>query len=482
MTRRPLITLLVLLSLVTATGSTGGAAEQVAPELAQTISDNLGTLRVRQGQSTLLRSPAFITRVAVSNPDVASVTSVEPDQLLINGLNVGSATLILWTADGQERAFDLLVEFDLPAIQETVRRLLPDEAIDVSVSGQSLMLTGMVSSEAAVEQATAVAGTYSSAVVSLLGVDTIDATVLLQVRFAEVDRSALQELGVNIFSTGAANTPGSLSTGQFGQFGGNVGAVPSDVQRGSDPVQPNLASGGIGRTPENTPAVFGMSDLLNVFLFRPDLNLGATIRALEQRSLLQILAEPNILARNGVEATFLAGGEFPFPVVQATTAGNAISIIFREFGVRLQFTPDIQRDGTIRLKVAPEVSTLDFTNALTISGFLIPALSTRRAETEIDLREGQTFAIAGLMDNRTREVASKVPILGDIPIIGKLFRSQQERRDNTELFVMVTPTLVQPFDPSQKPEDVEFPLPFLDTDNFDGKTGEDAPTETTPGQ
>jgi pilus assembly protein CpaC len=233
-----------------------------------------------------------------------------------------------------------------------------------------------------------------------------------------------------------------------------------------------------GTIPGSIPgfsSTFTLADILNIFVFRPDLNLGLTIKALEQRNVLQILAEPNLLALNGREASFIAGGEFPFPVVQSSTGGNAVTIVFKEFGVRLKFTPNILSDGTIRLKVAPEVSALDFTNALTISGFSIPALSTRRAETEVELRDGQSFAIAGLIDNRLTENASKIPGLGDIPIIGKLFRSRSTNRANTELLVMVTPKLVKPLAPGQVPNMPNFQKPFLDKDKFDGKTGETKP-------
>jgi pilus assembly protein CpaC len=408
---------------------------------------------------------------------VASATSVTPNEIMIHGLAVGSATLILWTDEGKERAMELEVGFDLPTLESTMSRLFPDETINVVPSGSSLVLSGVVSSEDVSTQALAVAETFAPGAVNLLQETVIDETILLQVRFAEVNRTALQELGVNLFSTGGANTIGSTGTQQFGQLTTNSGAVPADVGRGRDPQSPNLTSGGIGNPLEGTPSVFGLSDLMNIFLFRPDLNVGATIRALEQRNLLQILAEPNIMARNGVEARFLAGGEFPFPVVQATSGGNAISIVFKEFGVRLQFTPDVQPDGAIRLKVVPEVSALDFTNSLQISGFLIPALSTRRAETEVELRDGETFAIAGLIDQRTRESASKVPILGDIPIIGSLFRSRGERQDSTELLVMVTPRRVQPTAPGAVPEGPRFPEPFLNNETFDGNAGEAPPAQ-----
>src|SRR5206468_10059739 len=168
-----------------------------------------------------------------------------------------------------------------------------------------------------------------------------------------------------------------------------------------------------------------------------------TIRALEQKNLLQILAEPNVMALDGTEASFLAGGEFPFPVVQGGGALTTVTIMFKEFGVRLNFTPQVMTDGAIRLKVAPEVSALDFANALTVSGFLVPAISTRRAQTQVELRDGQSFAIAGLMDNRLTEIGSKVPGLGNIPILGTFFKSRATNRSNTELLVTVTPRLVQ---------------------------------------
>jgi pilus assembly protein CpaC len=228
---------------------------------------------------------------------------------------------------------------------------------------------------------------------------------------------------------------------------------------------------------DRTPGIFGLNDLLNIFLFKPELNLGASIKALQQKNVLQILAEPNVMAISGKEASFLAGGEFPFPVLQAGANGMAVTIQFKEFGVRLTFLPQVLPDGTIHLKVQPEVSALNFAEALTISGFLIPALSTRRATTEVELRDGQSFAVAGLIDNRLTEIASKVPGLGDIPIIGHLFRSRSQNKSNTELLVTVTPRLVQAASPQQLPARPDFPKPFMDPNTFDGKTG----TAPSPG-
>jgi len=264
---------------------------------------------------------------------------------------------------------------------------------------------------------------------------------------------------------------GATSTQQFGSVTANVGAIPANARGGGSAGGANVASGGIGRTLADTPGAFGISDLLNVFLFRADLNLGATIKALQQKNLLQVLAEPNVLAMNGAEASFLAGGEFPFPVLQGGSVANAVTIQFKEFGVRLNFLPQILPDGVIRLKVAPEVSALDFANGLNVSGFFIPALSSRKASTQVELRDGQSFAIAGLIDNRLTESASKIPVLGDVPILGNFFKSRAQNKTNTELLVMVTPRLVQPTPPAQLPAQPEFPKPFLDRPQFDGKSG-----------
>ena len=416
-------------------------------------------LHVLVGKSVILNSPQILKRVSVSDPAIAAAVTISPTQVLLNGLAPGKASLILWNEQERPMAYDLQVELDVVGLRDTIAQLFPNENVQVSQSGASIVLTGTASTKDVADRALAIAQTQSKSVVNLLAVLQVSSggQVLLQVRFAEVDRAAVQQLGINIFSTGAANTPGAVSTGQF--------SPPSVAQ----------VRGTIPGTIEGTTTTFSLGDLLNIFLFRPDLNLAVTIRALQQNNVLQILAEPNLLALNGREASFLAGGEFPFPVVQAGVGVSAITITFKEFGVRLKFTPTILSDGTIRLKVAPEVSALDFTNGLTVSGFAVPALSTRRAETEIELRDGQSFAIAGLIDNRLTENASKIPGLGDIPIIGKLFRSRSVNKSKTELLVMVTPKLVRPLAPGQVPTMPDFKKPFLDNNKFDGKSGEAPP-------
>jgi pilus assembly protein CpaC len=272
--------------------------------------------------------------------------------------------------------------------------------------------------------------------------------ILLEVKFAEVDRTKLQQFGINIFSTGATNTIGTVGTQQF-----------------SPPTLQTSGSSGTGTTATGT---INVSDPLNIFAFRPDINLGMTIRDLESKSVLQILAEPNLLALSGQKASFLAGGEFPVPIVQGGQSIGVVTIQFRPFGVKLDFTAFVGKDKVIRLHVAPEVSTLDFSNAAIISGFTVPALSTRRAETEIELKDGQSFGIAGLLDNRAQVQLSKVPGIGDIPILGNLFRSRNVSRSNSELVVLVTPRIVDPVKLNTPPPvPPANPIKFLDNPGFD---------------
>ncbi len=430
---------------------------------AQTASQasQLSQLRVAVGKSLIVNSPEPLKRVSLSDPAVANALVLSENQVLINGLAAGDATFTLWDQQERARSFELSVVLDLAAFRETLKRVLPDEEIEVGQTASSLVLTGNVTSEQVAQQAEALAKTQAAQVVNLLKILERRSVVLLQVRFAEVNREALQELGLNLFSTGAGQTVGSVTTQQFGTPQAATGALPLGTRLGGNtPPGNSSATGIIGAGAAGNPTVFGLADLLNLFVFRPDLNLGFTLRALQQRNLLQILAEPNVLALDGREASFLAGGEFPFPVVQGGTNFTAVTIVFKEFGVRLKFTPNLLPDGKIRLKVAPEVSALDFANALTVAGFVIPAISTRRAETEVELSNGQSFAIAGLIDNRLVEIASKVPLLGDIPFLGKLFRSRSLSQSKSELLVMVTPRLVKPNDPGQEPPLPDFPKPF----------------------
>ena len=419
-------------------------------------------LRVMVGKSILINTADQLKRVSVTDPNVADALVVTTHQVLVQGRAPGEVSLIIWNAAEESRSFDLRVDVDVTAAAEEIQHIFPEQRIQVSPSRSAIVLSGHVSTKEDADRASAVASAYSKNVINVLTFGPVGAQeILLEVKFAEVDRTALTQYGFNLFSTGAANTFGATSTGQFGPFSGsNVGSVTSDVSGGTGTTGSNIATGEIGRGNFHNPGTFGTNDLLNIFLFRSDINLGTVIRALQQKNILQILAEPNLIAVNGKEASFLAGGEFPFPVVQGTGGLSSVTIQFKEFGVRLRFTPLITPSGNIHLQVNPEVSTLDFANGITLSGFTVPALSTRRAATEFEIKDGQSFIIAGLMDNRLSNVGRKVPGLGNLPIIGNFFKSKDLQKTKTELMVMVTARRISPT--NAPPTLVNFPEGFLD--------------------
>jgi len=396
------------------------------------------TLHILAGKSLVINLEARLRRVLVSNPTVIEAIATSPTQLVVTAKGVGASSLILWDEGGRSRMLDVLVDLDVAALRDSIQLAYPNEPIQVQAESDRLIISGAVSSQEVIDNVLKMAGVFSKNAVNSMGLaePAHDKQIMLEVKFAEVDRTKLDQFGFNLLSPGGLNTFGAFSTQQFGPPTGGGGAGGGTGQ--------TQITGTIGGKLAGASSSFSVTDILNVFLFRPDLNIGATIRALEQRNVLQILAEPNLMAINGRPARFLAGGEFPFPVVQGGTNFTAVTIQFRPFGVRLEFTGVVTKDNTIRLQVSPEVSTLDFANALTISGFVVPAVSTRRAETEIELRDGQTFGIAGLIDQRTQAQLSKIKGIGDIPIIGHLFRSRNVSRSKTELLVMVTPRIVDP--------------------------------------
>ena len=419
----------------------------------QSVTAGAAPLRVMVGKSLLINTTERLKRVSVTDPAVADALVVTPTQVLVNGLAPGEVSLLIWDELERSRSFDLRVDVDITAASEEMHRLFPDEQINVTPSRNAIVLSGHVTTEDVSKHAGALASAYSKNVVNVLTFGPVGAEeVLLEVKFAEVDRSALTQMGINLLSTGAANTIGSTTTGQFGGVTG-LGTI-SDT--GSNSPFPSAAT---------------VSNVLNMFFFNPQVHLGAVIEALKTQNLLQILAEPNLVAVNGKEASFLAGGEFPFPVAQQNASGIAtVTIQFREFGVRLKFTPVIQPNGSIHLHVAPEVSTLDFADAVTVAGTTIPAISTRKAETEFELQDGQSFVIAGLMDNRVTNVGNKIPGLRDIPILGNFFKSKSNQKSNSELMVLCTVHRVSPS--VQAPTGPVNPVPYLDKGKFDGKKPE----------
>jgi len=426
------------------------AAQTTLP--AQSAPQGSAPLRVMVDKSLLINTTERLRRISITDPTVAYAVVITPTQILVHGKAPGEVSLLIWDELERSRSFDLRVDVDVSACAEEEHRVFPEEQISVTPSRAAIVLSGHVTTEDVAKRAGELASAYSKNVVNVLTFGPVGAQeILLEVKFAEVDRSALTQLGSNFFSTGAANTLGSATTGQYGGFGtSSISQVPG----------------------QNTPgtATETISNVLNLFLFRPDIHFGAVIEALQSKNLLQILAEPNLIAVNGKKASFLAGGQFPFPIVQPGAGFTAVTISFKEFGVKLEFTPVIMPNGNIHLTVAPEVSTLDFADALTISGFTVPALSTRKAETEFELRDGQSFVIAGLIDNRVTDIWNKVPGLGDIPILGAFFKSKSIQKSNSELMVLCTVHRISPN--AEPPAGPTNPKPFLNNGSFDeGKSG-----------
>lgn len=414
-------------------------------------------LHVVVGHSLVIRTSSRVKRVLTGNPPVIESVLTSPQELVVNAKQTGGSSLMLWEESGQSRVVDVFVDLDVTPLRDTLDQSFPNSSVEVQSQEGRVMLVGVVPSSAVADQMLKMASNFSKEVVNGLQIalPPRQRQVMLKVRFAEADRGKLSAFGVNLFSTGATNTIGTVSTQQFG------------------PTTLNTQNQTSGSSLIDRFTQFNLSDLLNIFLFRPDINLGATIKLLQQNQVLQILAEPNLLAISGQPAHFLAGGEFPYPVVQNTGGGvgfGTVTIVFKPYGVKLEFVGTIEDNDTIRLKVAPEVSSLDYTNAITISGFTMPAIQTRRAETEIELKDGQSFGIAGLLDQRTTVQLSKVPGIGDIPILGELFKSRNINKTNSELIVLVTPTIVDPVSgvvPSQQQPQVNMPVQNLNTDSFD---------------
>jgi pilus assembly protein CpaC len=395
-----------------------------------------GRLTVTVGKSLIIDSPLNIQRLSVANGDLAEAIAVNPKEVLINGKAAGETSLIVWQQGGSRLLYDLTVRMStakLDSIRQQLAREFPNENITVTYDNDTPFVRGTVKDVTAADRVMAIVGTLGKPV-NLLRVDVppVESQILLKVKFANVDRSASLDLGINFAST-AFNQQTSVSTQQF------------------SPLQ--FAQGANGNT-------VNFTDALNVFMLRPDINLMTTIKALQNKNQLQMLAEPNVLAINGKQASFLAGGEFPVPIVQGGAVG-AVSIMFREFGVRLNFLPTVTPRGTIRLQVMPEVSSLDYSNAIALDGFTVPALATRRVNTEVELEAGQSFVIGGLMDNRTTEAMSKIPGLGDIPLFGKLFQSKVTNKNNSELLVIISPEIVRPIPAGQPLPSLKYPQKFL---------------------
>ncbi len=443
-----MLTILALALVATLASPTQAAAPAPQPPAAQertaaaTDQASYPRIVITAGRSSVLTSDFDVKRLAITNPAIADATAVQPREILIDAKTPGTVSLIIWGGGTERKQYDIVVQPAITTLQQRLQELFPGEDIQVSVNDEALVLSGRVSSTNVMLKAGEIAQASSPKVkvINMLqlpgGLDSQQ--VMLQVRFAEVNRRALTELGVNLF-TGATGYKNVLTRSTTQQF--------------AAPGYDNLKTTHVGDTLVSSEGEITFSDFLNLFIFSNKYNMGVVIRALKTKGYFQSLAEPNLIAYNNQEASFLAGGEIPVPVVQGIT--NSVTIQWKEFGIRLKFKPTVAGD-MIRLHVAPEVSSLDFNNGITLQGFRIPALTSRKAETDVELRDGQSFAIAGLLDNISQSDTDAVPILSQIPILGNLFKSKAERQEQTELMVLITPHLVRPLSPDEVP-----PLPTL---------------------
>ena len=427
------------------------------PAAESTYEDSTNELSVTVGKSVLVDCAQPIQRVAIGLGDIAEASAISPTEIMVDGKAAGETSLIIWDIHGGRQFFNVTVRQQatvtgdsLDAIRRELRTELPGQSIRVSYSNNAIFLRGTVNDLTSSSRAVQIASSAGK-VVNLLDVDVpkSDPQILLKVRFASVDRSRARQLGINLFNLGLGNAVGGVTTTEFS---------PPTIAGGNGASAAGSGTGGV--TGVAGSAMF--SNELNLLAFFPGLGTGADISALETKGIVQVLAEPNLMATDGKEASFLAGGEYPYPVAQGSSDGlTTVTIEFKEYGIRLNFIPTITPRGTIRLQVAPEVSALDYTNQVNISGFEVPGITSRKVNTEVELADGESFMIGGLLDKSTNDTFNKIPFIGDIPIIGKLFQSEQKTKNDTELIVIVTPEIVSPMAAGQPLPALHYTEPFI---------------------
>jgi len=416
-------------------------------------------LHILVGRSIFINTLTRLKRVYVSDPLIIDSFTASPTQIVVTAKAPGTSSLLLWDQLGRSQVYLVSSDTDVANLLTQIRAALPNDDIKVETQQDRISLTGAASSDASSEQAGKLAALYGKVVVnSILVRPPHLRQVKLKVQMVEIDRSKIDSFGINFLSQGK-NTS-AVQTGQF-------------------PATSTTTS--TSATGTVNPPSLTVTNPLNLLFYNSGLNIGLILQDLQDKQVAQILAEPTITTLSGQKASFLSGGEFPFPVVQGSSGGlTSITIQFRPYGVKLDFTPIVNEDGTIQLKVSPEVSALDYSNAVTISGYTIPAISTRRAETQVELRDGQSFAISGLLDHRTTDLYNKMPGIGDIPVLGQLFHSKNVNHSTVELLVLVTPTLVDPLTDATPPIVPKFPVRMLDPDQFDKTTIKQKPAASPP--
>lgn len=404
-------------------------------------------LNLKVGQSVVIDYPSDIRQVDFSNPDILDGNAVTTREIVLHPKGLGTTTMIVWSKTGQRTFYNIAVDTNVDPLKRLLKESFPNENILVSTSRDSISLNGHVSSKEVSERAVALATPFAKTIVPNMqfGLPVgVEKQILLRVKFLELDRSKELQYGVNLLGLGG-QTFGGTSTGQFAasSLNGTLGAS-------------GAPGGGTQSIVSST-----IANALNIFALDPKLNIGALIQALETETIAQTLAEPTLIATNGKEAFFLVGGEVPVPVLQGGANAGAVTIQYKEFGIKLIFTPNITENRTIKMHLRQEVSTLDYANAVILSGFTIPALQTRRAETDVEMGEGQSFVIAGLVDNSEVDTFTKIPILGSIPIFGALFKSRQETKSREDLVVVVTPEITMPINANDPQPNIYMPKDFL---------------------
>jgi len=393
------------------------------------------------GKSVVIDYPSDVRQISTSNPDIIDASPVTTREILLHGKGLGNATMVVWSKGGERTFYNVTVDLNLDSLRKMLKDTFPAETIQVETSRDSISLNGRVSAREVVDRSIALSSTFGKTVVNNLQVASpIEKQILLRVRFAELDRQKEVQYGVSL----------------FGAPGGNNGTTMLGTSTGFTPPF-SITS----KNPQTNVTTYTIPQALNILAFNPFYDLGAIIQALQAENILQILAEPNLMTTNGKEAYFLVGGEFPVPILQGGANAGAVTVQFREFGMRLRFTPVVTENKTIKIHVAQEVSTLDVANSIVLQGIRIPGLSTRRAETDVELGEGQSFVIAGLLDNRETDSLARIPVIGDIPILGALFKSKRETKSRSELVLLVTPEITQPLGPNDPKPEITMPRDFL---------------------
>ncbi len=424
----PAVTMAQTVPPATRTTQAGGEAIQFK---VRSVEGTGQLIRVPVSKSVVVDFSRPVKQVRLAEPEFAEVSAISPRQVLVTGKSFGTTQMIVWFDNDQRKVFDLAVDIELERLVASIRAAVPRARVRAYALLDAVVLTGSVPNTAAAERVMQIAEVFSGKVINHIKVAGVQ-QVLLRVTVAEVNRTATRQLGFNGWLAGDNVRDGFVINNLDGINPSNIGAPEGVSVTGRVPFV--VGQGGIPVTSATTLS-FGF----------PRVQMQVFVKALRENGLLRVLAEPNLVAINGQQASFLVGGEIPIPIV----TDQRIRVQFKEFGVRLNFTPAVISEDRIRLKVTPEISEPDFSNAVTISGFTIPAFTSRRVDTVVEMASGQTFAIGGLLNDRVRAFSRQVPGLGDLPVLGALFRSVEYQNDQTELVVLVTPELVEPLSPDQ---------------------------------